>query len=115
MFSKDQMLVLTHGRSSCVEKLLTCAWKIHKKRFSVLVTEADAGPPWTSSDEWGTRPSPFFLSLGPEGPLETLFYEVPLFRLSLVSCLAVAEQSLVRGASLRLRNSCAASAAVFRQ
>ncbi|CDJ47547.1 translation initiation factor eIF-2B subunit alpha, putative [Eimeria brunetti] len=39
MFTKDQMVVLTHGRSSCVEKLLCNAWKKHKKRFVVIITQ----------------------------------------------------------------------------
>ncbi|PFH32319.1 putative eukaryotic initiation factor-2B, alpha subunit [Besnoitia besnoiti] len=44
MFTKDQMVVLTHGRSSCVEKLLKDAWEKHKKRFSVIVTRHEEKP-----------------------------------------------------------------------
>ncbi|ESS29648.1 putative eukaryotic initiation factor-2B, alpha subunit [Toxoplasma gondii RUB] len=44
MFTKDQMVVLTHGRSSCVEKLLRDAWVKHKKRFSVIVTRHEEKP-----------------------------------------------------------------------
>ncbi|CDJ59673.1 translation initiation factor eIF-2B subunit alpha, putative, partial [Eimeria maxima] len=41
MFTKDQMVVLTHGRSSCVERLLLNAWLNHKKRFIVIITQQE--------------------------------------------------------------------------
>ena len=42
MFTKDQMVVLTHGKSSCVERLLLNAWQKHKKRFSVIITQHES-------------------------------------------------------------------------
>ncbi|OEH79917.1 eukaryotic initiation factor- alpha subunit [Cyclospora cayetanensis] len=42
MFTKDQMVVLTHGQSSCVERLLCNAWTKHKKRFSVIITQHES-------------------------------------------------------------------------
>ncbi|KAL8439974.1 hypothetical protein Efla_004762 [Eimeria flavescens] len=41
VFTKDQMVVLTHGQSSCVERLLVNAWEKHKKRFSVIITQQE--------------------------------------------------------------------------
>eukprot|EP00920_Eleutheroschizon_duboscqi_P022518 GHVT01054633.1.p1 GENE.GHVT01054633.1~~GHVT01054633.1.p1 ORF type:complete len:314 (+),score=81.23 GHVT01054633.1:1057-1998(+) len=39
MFTCDQMIVLTYGCSSCVEAVLCHAWKVHKKRFSVIIAQ----------------------------------------------------------------------------
>lgn len=44
MFTKDQSVILTHGRSSCVEMLLKNAWRKHQKRFSVIVTRQEEKP-----------------------------------------------------------------------
>lgn len=53
MFTKDQMVVLTHGLSSCVERLLCNAWQKHKKRFRVIITqhESVASPGGVGNDE----------------------------------------------------------------
>lgn len=41
MFTRDESVILTHGRSSCVEMLLKNAWRKHQKRFSVIVTHQE--------------------------------------------------------------------------